>query len=247
MALVITVNSINIAYMGFSIIEYWLQLIGSYCNVIVGLSRDDSGPTMTFCNQRVTCCDVFAISLITMSQSGKFLLGSVHERTTSSPAIPPPQINTSAHGFPTTQHRSQSAFARSRQVRRVELRPQAPPMVDLIPQDSTEDAKSKQSSSNDWRVQVSADNEIRVASMTDEEREAAKREVIERFGVGVGDVLKRARQAREKTATKGWLGHKHRSPPPSSEADKEAFQKMPEGAVLYKMYHPRKLTLLGLS
>jgi len=63
MALIITVNSINIAYMGFSIIEYWLQLIGSYCNVIVGLSRDDSGPTMTFCNQRVTCCDVFAISL----------------------------------------------------------------------------------------------------------------------------------------------------------------------------------------
>ena len=51
MALVITVNSINIAYMGFSIIEYWLQLIeywlqliGSYCNVIVGLSRDDFRP-----------------------------------------------------------------------------------------------------------------------------------------------------------------------------------------------------------
>jgi len=104
--------------------------------------------------------------------------------------------------------------------------------VESIPKILAEDAQSQQSSSNDWRAQVSADNAMRVASMTDEEREAAKREVIERFGIGVGDVLKRARQAREMTTTKGRLSHKHRSPPPSSEADKEAFQKMTEGAVL---------------
>jgi len=167
-----------------------------------------------------------------MSQSGQFLLGSVHERTPSKSATPLRQINSSVHGFPAVQHRSQSAFARSRQAQRTELQSQAPPIVESIPKILAEDAQSQQSSSNDWRAQVSADNAMRVASMTDEEREAAKREVIERFGIGVGDVLKRARQAREMTTTKGRLSHKHRSPPPSSEADKEAFQKMTEGAVL---------------
>jgi len=166
-----------------------------------------------------------------MSQSGQFLLGSVHERIPSKSATPLRQISSSVHGFPAVQHRSQSAFAQSRQAQRTELRSQAPPIVESIPKLLAEDAKSQQSSSNDWRAQVSADNATRVASMTDEEREAAKREVIERFGIGVGDVLKRARQAREMTTTKGRLCHKHRSPPSSSEADKEAFRKMTEGAV----------------
>jgi hypothetical protein len=36
--------------------------------------------------------------------------------------------------------------------------------------------------------------------MTDEERERARAEIMEHFGAGVGDILRRAREARERQA-----------------------------------------------
>ena len=55
----------------------------------------------------------------------------------------------------------------------------------------------------DWRDQISRENEERVQNMTEEERERERQEIIERFGSHVGDVLRRARLAREGTSLKG--------------------------------------------
>jgi RNA polymerase II-associated protein 1 len=49
---------------------------------------------------------------------------------------------------------------------------------------------------DDWRSAVERDNELRVANMSEEEREEEKRVILERFGSGIGDVLKKARAAR---------------------------------------------------
>ena len=49
----------------------------------------------------------------------------------------------------------------------------------------------------DWRDRISKENEEIVASMDDAEREEERRQILERFGTNIGDVLKRARLARE--------------------------------------------------
>ena len=41
------------------------------------------------------------------------------------------------------------------------------------------------------------DNRRRVDAMTEEEREAETKEILERFGPNVGEILRRARAARE--------------------------------------------------
>lgn len=41
------------------------------------------------------------------------------------------------------------------------------------------------------------ENTRKVESMTEEEREEERRELLEKFGSGLGDVLRRAREARE--------------------------------------------------
>lgn len=49
---------------------------------------------------------------------------------------------------------------------------------------------------DDWRSAVEKENEARVAAMSPAEREQERQEIIEKFGTGLGDVLKRAREAR---------------------------------------------------
>lgn len=176
-----------------------------------------------------------------MSKNGQFLIGSVLERHPSGPALPPKPVTSSSHGFPVVQHRSKSAFARSREEARKSTqtskisRPQAPPTV--VPSQSTaaDGAEVEKSTTDDWRQQISKENEIRVASMTDEEREAEKREILERFGADIGDVLKRARLAREKNPTKvRWPTQKSRPPPPSFGNDQgETLKNLPEGELIF--------------
>jgi len=48
-----------------------------------------------------------------------------------------------------------------------------------------------------WRSQVDEENKKRVEAMTDEEREQERREILERFGPSVGEILRRAKEARE--------------------------------------------------
>jgi RNA polymerase II-associated protein 1 len=48
----------------------------------------------------------------------------------------------------------------------------------------------------DWREQISRENEMKVASMTDEERERERQEILERFGDGIGQILRKAKAKR---------------------------------------------------
>jgi len=54
-----------------------------------------------------------------------------------------------------------------------------------------------------WRDRVSKENEERVAAMDDAEREEEIRQILERFGSNIGDVLKRAKLAREQQIQSG--------------------------------------------
>jgi RNA polymerase II-associated protein 1 len=120
------------------------------------------------------------------------IVGSVVERKPTSSFSTPKATVTGKTGFPTVQHRSKSAFARNRDdLRKSVSRPKDVPMVlptNIYPA-STEPT--------DWRQQISKENEERVAGMTEEEREEEIRQILERFGTSVGDVLKRARLARQ--------------------------------------------------
>jgi hypothetical protein len=98
------------------------------------------------------------------------------------------------------QHRSKSVFARSREAQQQPgahpLRATEPPVVHPTPI-IQKHVSSEESEGSDWRAQMSEDNERRVASMTEQEREEERREIEERFGKSIGEVLKKARIARE--------------------------------------------------
>ncbi len=153
------------------------------------------------------------------------------ERNTSGPAVPPKPTSASSHGFPAVQHRSKSAFARSREDAQKpksmsitrETRPQVPSVVTSA---RLNGEKSEKPTPVNWRAQMSKENEARVANMTDEEREAEKREILERFGAGIGDILKRARGTQEPGAVKDrWSTQKPRTPPPASDDGSEGSLK----------------------
>ena len=142
-----------------------------------------------------------------MAQSDRPLIGSVFERKTSpfSSANLPTLSGSSRTGFPTVQHRSKSAFARGRD--------------DLKRNGSTGSTRTKDIPAvlpvknggrfvkpppkpvvgpNDLHRQISEENEKKLAGMTEEERDRARREIIEEFGVGIGDLLRKAQEARER-------------------------------------------------
>ena len=126
------------------------------------------------------------------------IVGSVVERKPTSSFSTPKAALNGKTGFPSVQHRSKSAFARNRDdLRRSVSRPMDAPIV--LPTNvhpvSPEPA--------DWRQQISKENEERVAGMTEEQREEEIQQILERFGTSVGDVLKRARLAREDKSVPG--------------------------------------------
>lgn len=128
------------------------------------------------------------------------LVGSVLERTlgsTPSPLrLPAPKT-----GFPPVQHRTKSAFARSRDLSKQPTpngeRPSQPPLVisehltlsNVPPQPTSEESK--------WREEISQENEKIVTNMSPEERELERREILERFGPGVSEILQRAKRIRD--------------------------------------------------
>lgn len=137
------------------------------------------------------------------------LIGSVLERKPSSPK-PPSQsrfsgaIN-SKTGFPLAQHRSQksSAFLKGREDGRRkpdERLDQVPPVIStpgLGPRTMQNGIQNATDTAEDWRQQISTENEARVQAMTEEEREAEIREILDKFGPSVGEILRRARDKRE--------------------------------------------------
>jgi len=174
-----------------------------------------------------------------MSANRQPLIGSVLERKRNAVAQPPKPIDSHRQGFPSAQHRSKSTFGRSRESARGpnhaanETRPSVPPIV-VSNLQGTKEVESKKPIIHDWREQISVENETRVADMTDEEREAEKQEILKRFGTGIGDVLMRARQAREKNAqdrrpTQG-ATTRTTSPPAQSNVG-HPLEELPEGVI----------------
>ena len=127
-----------------------------------------------------------------MSQSS--LVGSIFERKSVAKPTPPSAPTTST-GFPAVKHRSQSAFARAR-AGGAQRRERKVPVVQSFPTSQLQDV-SLNSVGDDWRGQVEEENRRRVEAMTEEEREQERAEILEKFGPGVADVLRRARAARE--------------------------------------------------
>ena len=133
------------------------------------------------------------------------LIGSIVERRpgpSSSSRVPQPPTKT---GFPPVQHRSKSAFARARDDQKrssgTERLPHPPRVFPASPTPKViqvDDERPQTSELNgSWRRQVEEENERRVENMSEAEREEERREILERFGPGIGDVLRKARAARE--------------------------------------------------
>ena len=130
-----------------------------------------------------------------MSESNSAIIGSVFERKPGLAPIAPKAFTSGKTGFPAVQHRSKSAFARSRE-KIISARPQDVPAI------IQSNRKTDSADSGGWREQVSRENRERVEGMSEEEREEQRRDIIARFGSGVGDLLKRVQQARAREAEK---------------------------------------------
>ncbi|KAJ4473825.1 hypothetical protein J3R30DRAFT_3406671 [Lentinula aciculospora] len=146
------------------------------------------------------------------------LVGSVFERK---PSLPKPPSSSQSRfasalnsktGFPPVQHRSQksSAFLKNledgrrkpdTQVPSIEPHTTSSPAIAGPGPSTVLNQNQKQngpSLAHDWRAQISTENEARVQAMTEEEREAETWEILGRFGPGVSDILRRARENRER-------------------------------------------------
>ena len=128
----------------------------------------------------------------------KPLIGSVFERKPGFSMVSPssPKSNESATGFPKALHRSKSLFARNRGTQQQSVIPSdaaVPPVVQRAPRTQGQEEPD----ADDWRLQMSEENERRVAAMTEEEREEERRQIREKFGKNIGDILRKARMARE--------------------------------------------------
>ncbi|KZV67935.1 hypothetical protein PENSPDRAFT_754551 [Peniophora sp. CONT] len=158
-----------------------------------------------------------------MTQEPKQLVGSVLERkpgprTSGSGASNSKPMSrfaqSQASGFPAAQHRSQSAFARGRTANlERSSRPPGVAASHAIPVPSSSSAESKVSENEEgsvdwrkkasededgWRKQMDEENARRVEQMSDAERAQERLDILSRFGPGVGDILRRAREKREK-------------------------------------------------
>jgi len=133
-----------------------------------------------------------------MSERNSAIIGSVFERKPSLDPAVPQAFTSGKTGFPAVQHRSKSAFARGRgELQKTgSSRPRdVPTVIQTV-------RRPKPVDPDEWRKQVSRGNQERVEAMTDEEREEERREIIARFGAGVGDLLKRVQKARAREADK---------------------------------------------
>ena len=166
-----------------------------------------------------------------MSQSSKgSLVGSIIERkSVASPILPPALRPNAINGFPTVQHRSKSAFQRAREDQKKSTgseRLSKPPViaspraVEKSPareddEDEHPGSRVIAAATEDWRRQMEEENKRRVEAMTEEEREAEKKEILERFGPNIVDILRKAREARERPQGQSSAGAERRSRPRS--------------------------------
>jgi len=143
-----------------------------------------------------------------MSRSDRPLIGSVYERKTSafSEVNRPKPSGSSRTGFPVVQHRSKSAFARGRDEFKRSGSGGPNRTKDIPVVRSVNDTGGRTGGltprpvidTDDLRRQISEENEKKLEAMTEEERNQERREIIEHFGVGIGDLLQKARETRER-------------------------------------------------
>jgi hypothetical protein len=138
------------------------------------------------------------------------IIGSIVERKPTSSISRPSTSASTKTGFPPVQHRSKSAFARNREEKqsRQRITPSSrlrdvPLVVSSLNESSAKARDLTEPDDDDWRHRISKENEERVAGMDDAEREEERRQILERFGTNIGNVLKRARLAREQQRQSG--------------------------------------------
>lgn len=191
-----------------------------------------------------------------MNNHSSPIVGSVFERKPGSNPRQPggsrTTPGTASTGFPSVQHRSKSAFARNREdtLRKNvgSARSNAPPVPIPAASSSASQAAGRLTAplsaptaapahgSNDLdalRDQVSRENEARIAGMSAEEIEEERRQILERFGAGIGDVLAKAKQNRLKRASEATRSRSGTStplpPPVDIEESRKALQNLEEG------------------
>jgi len=138
------------------------------------------------------------------------MIGNIKEREPSG-APPAKPLLPRVTGFPKAQHRSKdplSLFSSERQRAtdtsletappETSNQPQLrPPLILDIPSHTEE---SCDGSPGRMRAEISAENARIVGGMTDEQRDAERQEIFTRFGGDIGDILRKAREARERAA-----------------------------------------------
>ncbi|EFI27216.1 cytoplasmic protein [Coprinopsis cinerea okayama7 len=165
----------------------------------------------------------------------------VERKPSSKPTGQKPGFGGGPSGFPSVQHRSKSAFARNREEAQrrnaaggVNGRPTGPPTVTASTSSSTasstagptpstkpQPSPSGFSLANDhappkddiaiMREHISQENEKIIAGMSPEEIEEERRQIIARFGTGIGGVLEKAKKNRMKREQETkFVGSSHR-------------------------------------
>ncbi|KAF9646718.1 hypothetical protein BDM02DRAFT_3270795 [Thelephora ganbajun] len=128
------------------------------------------------------------------------LVGSVLERTPGTSSLPF-RSHTPKTGFPPVQHRTKSAFARSRDLSKHPAsnseRPSQPPIVTSEHPRLSNVPPPLTSDESKWREDINRENEKIVANMSLEERELERQAISERFGLDIGAILQRAKRNRE--------------------------------------------------
>ncbi|KAF8319017.1 hypothetical protein DL93DRAFT_265421 [Clavulina sp. PMI_390] len=139
------------------------------------------------------------------------MIGGIKERTSSSrnpPAAPTPGRST---GFPRAEHRSKkSAFMQSRQqqseksAERQSSLSDAPPKIassssasDFVLETSISPPQSNGTNDGDYSKQ----NTEKVEAMSEEQIEKERQEIFDRFGPGIAERLRRAREAQKRRAS----------------------------------------------
>ncbi|KAH6912601.1 cytoplasmic protein [Coprinopsis sp. MPI-PUGE-AT-0042] len=146
--------------------------------------------------------------------SGTPIIGSIVERKPAAVAgAARAPSGSPSTGFPSIQHRSKSAFVRSREeTQRATARLQAPPLIATSRPQFQNPSKPTQlgypTVKDDPEVirdQISRENEAVIAGMSQEQIDEERRQIIERFGSGIEGILEKARRNRMKRASESQL------------------------------------------
>jgi hypothetical protein len=138
------------------------------------------------------------------------MIGEIKERPVSNSKPPAPPTPVRATGFPRAEHRSRkkSSFLKHREeldresgARDVQL-----PTPSYSPLDALRSSPPRAPPSEDASIEgkmydgITEQNTKIVESMTEEEREQGRQEIVERFGLDIGERLRRVRATQHRAA-----------------------------------------------